>query len=131
MFRDKRSFVSLFSFILFSVSVYAKTDMILFTKDGKQYILDEESKKENNILISKSYKYKNTEIPISTVDSIRVGDAIYRTISYKNNFYMARLLFSGANEGYKIHYQAEKIIVIKNSFKEEHVPVLKKVAFIT
>ena len=126
MLKEKRVLVSLLLFILFSISVNAKTDMILFTKDGKQYILDEESKKENNILISKSFKYKNTEIPISSVDSIRAGDAIYRTISYKNSIYMARLLFSGANEGYKIHYDAEKIILIKNSFKEEFVPIIKK-----
>jgi hypothetical protein len=35
MLKEKRVLVSLLLFILFSISVNAKTDMILFTKDGK------------------------------------------------------------------------------------------------
>lgn len=117
--------VLVFTMLLFFVNIIAKPNMILYTKEGKQYVLEDESRTESKILLSTSFTYKNTSIPLASIDSIKVDDAIYKIIPFKNNMYVARLLFSGANEGYKIHYEGEKIIVIKNNSKEEYVPITK------
>lgn len=116
----------LFGLCLFiSIVTTAKTEIYLYTKDNKQYILEDESKKEGNILLSQSFKYKETTINISNVDSLRIGDAVYKSIKYKDKFYMARMLFSGYSEGYKIHYEGEKIVLLKSIDKEEYVPITK------
>jgi len=104
----------------------AGTKVIVFTKDGNTIILNNESKNETNILLSKNFINNGQKIELSNIDSIVVGNSVFTPILYKESLMMARLLFKGETEGYKIHYNGEKQILIKEKSKGDYIKVSKE-----
>lgn len=107
------------------IYTHANNDMFLYTS-GQKYKLTEESKKEGNILLSKTFKYNGREIDIKSVDSLLVGNNLYRPVLYENETVISKVLFLGENEGYMIKRNDETVILIKSPLKQEWIKVTDK-----
>ncbi|MDB5226975.1 MAG: hypothetical protein JWN78_1168 [Bacteroidota bacterium] len=123
---QKTALALILMFQIFSIYAKDANNIKVFLKDGTVLSGITENVKENSILLLKALDVNKKKYALNAVDSFIVNNDIYTILSYHDTLYIARPLFKGDVEAYKIISGEPLLLIKKSGEKEKFMEITEK-----